>query len=78
LHAELVDDPSLRQAVPVVGQEPATVNVPAMHLQAAIRQLQVARASLARSRPSRTIDGPISFTCDAYGHPRSRVRAVDS
>jgi hypothetical protein len=81
LHVELVDDPSLHQAVPVVGQEPATVNVPAMHLLAGIRQLQTARAALARSRPSSKIIGPISFTCDAYGHPRSRVlqvRAADS
>ena len=65
LHVELAEDCSLRETVPVVGQEAATVNVPAMHLQAAIRQLQTSRAALARTRPSQTFDGSsIRFTCN--------------
>ena len=65
MHRELVDDHSLRETIPVAGGADIEVNSPALHLQAAIRQLQVARAALARTRPSRTVDGAaIRFTCD--------------
>lgn len=70
VHKELIADSSLKDRIPVAGEDAAEVNSPALYLKAGIRNLETARASLSRLRPRRTVDGPVTFTCDLYGHSR--------